>query len=81
LWKADCTKTAVTPATAGGNTTFNTAGLSAGTYYVSIKYDPGTIVGRSVSPPYPTVTYTFGTFLSGSPYLSSTRTVTFKQKT
>ena len=46
----------------------------------AIKYDPGSIVGRTVSAPYPTVTYTLATFLNGSAYLSSARQIAFKPK-
>jgi uncharacterized repeat protein (TIGR01451 family) len=82
LWNGNCAKTAVTPKTDAttGRTTFDTTGLNPGTYYTSIKYDPGSIVGTTVAAPYPAVPYTFGTYLNTSLYQSSNQVVTMKAK-
>ena len=46
LWDANCVKSSATATTdAAGVTTINTAGLPSGTYYLSVKYDPRTLVG------------------------------------
>ena len=41
-------------------------GATAGaTYYFSVKYDTSTLTGTPVKKPYPTVNYTFQTWLNG----------------
>jgi hypothetical protein len=71
LWDANCVKS-----TAQGTTTFNTAdgtttiqvnGATPGAvFYLSIKYNPGSLVGIRVNSPYPTVPYTYVTALNGA---------------
>jgi uncharacterized repeat protein (TIGR01451 family)/CSLREA domain-containing protein len=81
LWDANCVKTAVKATTdISGATTFDTHTLRPGTYYISVKYDPGSLTARSVSTPYPTVPYTLATYLGPNLYLSSTAVVTFRAK-
>ena len=83
LWDANCVKTAVTGAyDAGtGTVTFNASGLTAGaTYYISIKYKPGSLVGQVVPPSKPTDVYTFVTYLNGSQIIPSWDSVNVKSK-
>jgi uncharacterized repeat protein (TIGR01451 family) len=81
LWDANCTKTAAKLTTdATGRTTIDTSTLKTGTYYISIKYDPGVLVGAALPTPYPTVPYTFGTYLNSNPYASSNAVISFKPK-
>ena len=82
LWDASCVKAAVTPRidSSTGTTTFTTSGLTPGTYYISVKYDPGTLVGTAVKSPYPRVPYTLGTYLNSSLYLSSGQIITVVPK-
>jgi hypothetical protein len=81
-WNASCAKTNVVPKVDAttGTATYDTTGLTAGTYYISVKYDLGSLVGKAVSSPHPTVKYTFGTYLSAGVYLSSAQAVTVKPK-
>ena len=83
LWDANCVKTSVTGAyDAGtGTVTFNASGLIAGaTYYISIKYDPGSLVGQVVPAGNPTDVYTFVTYLNGSQIIPSWDSVNVKSK-
>jgi uncharacterized repeat protein (TIGR01451 family) len=62
LWNAKCEKVFVTATVSGNEVTFPTAGLPAGRYFISVKYEPNSLVGKSLVTPYPTVTYSFGAF-------------------
>jgi hypothetical protein len=80
LWDANCIKTAVTGSSNNGTVTFNATGLTAGaTYYVSVKYDPTTLVGQAV-PGKPTNVYSFLTWINGSPVLTSPDAINVKPK-
>ena len=83
LWDANCVKTSVPGAyNAGtGTVTFNASGLTAGaTYYISIKYNPRSLVGQDVPPNKPTDVYTFVTYLNGSQIIPSWDSVNVKSK-
>jgi len=82
LWDATCAKVSLTPTVdaATGWVTYSTSGLKPGVYYISVKIDPTALVGRSVSSPYPSVPYVFGTYLSGNLYQSSAQTITVTPK-
>jgi len=56
------------------------SGLSAGTYVVGIKYDPGTVVGKTKPDGNGQVVCTFTTNVDGSPVLSSPDSLTLKPK-
>ena len=82
LWNSNCQKTAVsgTYDSASGTVTFAASGLTAGAiYYVSIKYDPGSLVGQS-TPSNPTNVYTFVTSINGAPINTSTDSVNVKPR-
>jgi uncharacterized repeat protein (TIGR01451 family) len=73
LYNTNCVKLA------NNNTgTFN--GLSAGTYVIGIKYDPGTVVGQNKPGGNGEVVYTFTTNVDGSPVLASADSLTLKPK-
>ena len=81
LWNAGCTKAFGTElANASGTTTFKVTGLTSGaTYYVSIKYEPNSLVGQSVpGNPKPTNLYTFLTWINNEKVISSQASVTVK---
>ncbi len=71
LWDANCAKS-----TAQGTTTFNAVdgtttiqvnGATPGAiFYLSVKYNPGAVVGLRVNSPYPTVPYNYVTALNGT---------------
>ena len=82
LWDANCVKTSVrgtfNPNT--GTVTFNATGLTTGaTYYISVKYSPGTLVGQQFSGS-PTNVYTFLTSINGSAVVSSQDSVNVRPK-
>ena len=82
LWDSSCRKTAVTGtySSATGEVTFSATGLTSGaTYIVSIKYDPGSVVGQHV-PGKPTDVYTFVTSLNGAAQVLTTDSVNFKPR-
>jgi hypothetical protein len=59
-----------------GTVTFNATGLTAGaTYYISIKYDPGTLVGQTVPTSKPTDVYTFVTWINTNQIITSSDSV------
>ena len=81
LWDANCVKTSVrgtfNPNT--GTVTFNATGLTTGaTYYISVKYAPGTLVGQQFGSP--TNVYTFLTSINGSAVVSSQDSVNVRPK-
>jgi hypothetical protein len=81
LWNASCVKTAVTGTYSNGTVTFNASGLTAGaTYYISINYDPASLVGIAVQRPYPIDTYTYTTYINGAPIVPSSDSVKVKPK-
>jgi hypothetical protein len=69
LYNVSCIKVTV-PTTIDattGNVTYNVTGATVGaTYVIGIKYDPGTIVGQSVSTPFPTNTYSYSAKINGN---------------
>jgi hypothetical protein len=80
LWDANCVKTAVTGTSSNGTVTFNATGLTAGaTYYVSIKYDPTTLVGQNVAGK-PTVVYAFRTYINGTFVFTSLDSLNIRPK-
>jgi hypothetical protein len=82
LWDANCVKTAVTGTfnSTTGTVTFNATGLTAGaTYYVSVKYDPTSLVGQNVAGK-PTVTYSFRTLINGTFLFTSLDSLNVRSK-
>jgi hypothetical protein len=83
VWKADCTRLQTTTATynaTSGTVTINVTGATTGaTYYVGIKYDPASLVGKSAVGR-PTVQYTFVSYLNGAEIISSWDSVAVKPK-
>jgi uncharacterized repeat protein (TIGR01451 family) len=73
LYNSNCVKIA-------NNATGTFLGLSAGTYIVGIKYDPGTVVGQTKPGGNGEVVYTFTTNINGIPVASSPDSVTLKPK-
>jgi hypothetical protein len=80
LYDASCVKsgmqgtTSVTVDTTTKTQTVSIAvsGATAGqVFYVGIKYDPGTLVGQLVTKPYPTLPYSFLTYINNNAILSS----------
>jgi uncharacterized repeat protein (TIGR01451 family) len=78
LYDANCNKFDGTGTQgADGTVTYNVTGATTGAIYVvGIKYDPGTLVGQSVTksgtpPKYPTNTYSYSTSVNGSDISSS----------
>jgi hypothetical protein len=64
-----------------GRVTFNASGLTTGaTYYISVKYDPGSLVGQTVGSSKPTSVYTFLTYINGTVVLTSQDAVNVKFK-
>lgn len=66
LWDDTCTKvqTVEPDFDSEGMVTLDVTGATAGeTYYLSVKYDPGSLKGTSVSQTYPEVDYTFETYI------------------
>jgi hypothetical protein len=83
VWTSDCTKQQPNTATynaSTGTVTINVSGVTAGSvFYVSIKYDPGSLVGKSAVGK-PTVQYTFVSYLNGAQIISSWDSVAIKPK-
>jgi hypothetical protein len=82
VWKADCTKlpTTATYNATNGTVTINVSGATTGaTYYVGIRYNPSSLIGKSAVGK-PTVKYTFISYLNGAPVLTSWDGLTFKPK-
>ena len=73
LYNANCVKLT-------NNATGTFDGLSAGTYVVGIKYNPGTVVGQTKPGGNGEVVYTFTTSVDGSPVLASADSLTLKPK-
>jgi hypothetical protein len=70
LWDANCDKVhTVTLTTApDGHPVLNVTGATPGAiYYFSVKYSPNSLTGISVRKPYPTVNYTFQTWMGTTP--------------
>ncbi len=68
LWDTNCVKSTATATydSKTGAVTIKATGARPGAvYYLSIKYNPGSLVGQSVKQPYPTASYTFKTLLNG----------------
>ncbi len=83
LWDANCVKTFVSGSynSITGTVTFNASGLTSGTtYYISIKYDPGSLSGQTVGNTKPTSVYTFKTYINGGVVLTSQDSVNVKAK-
>ena len=84
LWNNACEKgKTVTPTfdPTTGTVTIAVNGATAGDLcYLSIKYDPASLKGTSVSEPYPTVTYTFVSYLDGVEIIPSWDSVTVNPK-
>ena len=84
FYNPNCTKrtsTVMTISGGGSLVTFNVTGATAGTtYIVGIKYNPGTVVGTSVSTPFPSSTYTFSTSVNGSLIATSPDSLVLKKK-
>jgi len=55
-------------------------GLSAGTYIVGIKYNPGTVVGKTKPGGNGEVVYTFTTRIDNAPVASSADSLTLRKK-
>jgi hypothetical protein len=84
LWDANCDKvqTVTLSTAADGHPVLGVTGATAGaTYYFSVKYDTGSLTGISVKKPYPTVNYTFETWLDGSKIITSPDSVAVTPKT
>jgi len=82
IWDANCNKTFAAGSfdSATGTVTFTTTGLTAGaTYYISVKYSPGSLVGQSV-PQKPTDVYTFLTYRNGVMLSTSQDSVNVKYR-
>jgi hypothetical protein len=74
VWSNDCTKSRLATVTiTDGNASINVIGATPGErLIVTVKYDPGTVVGTTVgSQPYPSVDYSLTTSVNGSPILTS----------
>jgi hypothetical protein len=83
VWDNNCLKSNAT-ATYNGTTgmvTIQVGGATVGAvYYLSVKYDPGSLVGTSVSKPYPAATYTYVTYINGAAIIPSWDSVNVKPK-
>ncbi len=72
-----CVRNQLITATATYNSSTGTVsvqvnGVTAGAvYYLSIKYNPGSLVRQKVTKPYPTASYTCRTYLDGAEIISS----------
>jgi hypothetical protein len=76
LYDAKCAKSAAQGTTsfdsATGLVTLQVNGAAAGAqYHLGIKYYPGSLVGQTVSKPYPAVPYTFQTYLDSAAIIPS----------
>ena len=74
VWDANCVKSNATAAytSSNGTVSIQVNGATVGAvYYLSIKYNPGSLVGQKVSKPYPTTSYTFKTILNGAEIITS----------
>jgi hypothetical protein len=84
FYNPNCTKRASTVMTVSGGgalVTFSVSGATTGArYVVGIKYNPGTVVGTSVSTPHPSAIYTFSTSLNGSLIATSPDSLVLKKK-
>jgi len=66
LYNANCTVIGSGTETSQGQASVNVSGATVGqTFIVGVKYNPGTVVGTSVSAPFPTVHYDFRTEIGG----------------
>ncbi len=68
VWNANCVKSNATATynSKDGAVSIQVKGATTGAvYYVSIKYNPGSLVGQKLTKPYPTAAYTFVTSLNG----------------
>jgi hypothetical protein len=83
LWDASCNKvqTATLRYNGDGHPVLDVTGATAGaTYYFSVKYDLGSLAGIPVSRPYPTVNYTFETWVNGVRIITSPDSLAVKPK-
>jgi uncharacterized repeat protein (TIGR01451 family) len=83
LWDRNCVKTFVSGSynSITGTVTFNASGLTSGAiYYISIKYDPGSLSGQTVGNTKPTSVYTFKTYINGGVVLTSQDGLNVKAK-
>jgi hypothetical protein len=89
LWDAGCVKSSkqgattvtVDPATKTQTVSIAVSGAAVGqVFYVSVKYDPTTVVGQTVTTPYPTVPYTFLTAINNITMLASQDSIALKPK-
>jgi uncharacterized repeat protein (TIGR01451 family) len=84
LYNANCTKSSAQGKTTTGNGTTVTIAVSGATpgatYIIGIKYNPGDLVGQSVSTPFPTATYSFITALNANTILQSADTIKVNPK-
>ena len=80
LWNATCEKVFVTASVVDGTVVYDTSGLPAGVYFISVKYKPNSIQGFALSPPYPSVHSLFGTFKLGSLLPTTDASVVFMPK-
>ena len=83
VWKADCTKLTTATATyttSNGNVTVNVTGATPGAkYYVSVNYNPGSLIGKMATGK-PTVQYTFISYLNGTQIVPSWDSIRMKPK-
>jgi hypothetical protein len=83
LWDSNCDKvqTVTLTTAADGHPVLNVTGATPdATYYFSVKYDTGSITGITVKKPYPTVNYTFQTWLDGAFIITSPDSIAVKPK-
>jgi len=83
LWDANCAKVQTTTLTTAtdGHPVLNVTGADPGaTYYFSVKYDSSSLAGIKVAKPYPTVDYTFQTWMNGQLIITSPDSVAVKPK-
>jgi hypothetical protein len=83
LWDANCDKVQTVTLTKAvdGHPLLNVTGATPdATYYFSVKYDTSSIAGTAVKNPYPTVNYTFQTWLNGTFVITSPDSVAVKPK-
>ena len=83
IWDGNCVKTSVTGSfnPTSGTVTFNATDLTAdATYYISVKYDPGSLVGQKVPGSKPTDVYTFITWINGTQIILSQDSIKVQSK-
>jgi hypothetical protein len=82
LYESDCSKSRKGASSfSGGTATIEVTGATTGaTYIVGIKYSLSSLAGQTVTPPYPTVTYSFATNFGGGPIAGSQDSITITPK-